>query len=70
MCQYPTEQISVSLFKVRIDTYDKKSAPKDSMSGAMTVWQASLTTQLNTPITTGPLDGYDSINVLLKWGAI
>ncbi|KAI7732132.1 hypothetical protein M8C21_025327 [Ambrosia artemisiifolia] len=70
MCQSPTKRISVSFFKVRIDTYDKNSAPKDPMSGAMTVWQPSLTTPLMTPITTGPLDGYESIHVLPKWGAI
>ncbi|KAF5820495.1 putative alpha-ketoglutarate-dependent dioxygenase AlkB-like superfamily [Helianthus annuus] len=70
MCQSPTKRISVSFFKVRMDTYDKNLAPKDPMSGAMTLWQPSLTTPLMTPITTGPLDGYDAIHVLPKWGAI
>ncbi|KAI3829663.1 hypothetical protein L1987_03790 [Smallanthus sonchifolius] len=69
MCQSPTKRISVSFFKVRIDNYNKNPLPKDPMAGAMTIWQPSLTTPLITP-TTGPLDGYDSIHVLPKWGAI
>ncbi|KAK9057291.1 hypothetical protein SSX86_022126 [Deinandra increscens subsp. villosa] len=69
MCQSPTKRISVSFFKVRIDTYDKNAPAKDPMNGVMTLWQPSLTAPLMTP-TTGPLDAYDSIHVLPKWGAI
>ncbi|KAL8214932.1 hypothetical protein R6Q57_004381 [Mikania cordata] len=68
MCQSSTKRISVSFFKVRIDPYDNNPPPQDPMSGAMTVWQPSLTTPVITP--TGQLDGYDSIHVLPKWGAI
>ncbi|KAK1428244.1 hypothetical protein QVD17_17074 [Tagetes erecta] len=69
MCQSPTKRISVSFFKVRIDTYDKNPSSKDLIAGAMTLWQPSLTTPIMTP-TTGSLDGYDSIHILPKWGAI
>ncbi|XP_076884559.1 RNA demethylase ALKBH10B-like [Bidens hawaiensis] len=70
MCQSPTKRISVSFFKVRIDTCDKNLAPKDPMSAAMTVWQPGLTAPLMTPVATRPLDGFDSIHVLPKWGAM
>ncbi|KAI3676515.1 hypothetical protein L1987_86125 [Smallanthus sonchifolius] len=61
MCQSQTKRISVTFFKVRIDTYDKNPPSKDPMAGAMTVWQPGLPTPLITPT------GYD---VLPKWGAI
>lgn len=62
MCQSPTKRISVTFFKVRIETtYDKTPSPKDSSNGAMTLWQ---------PTPNGPLDPYDSIHLLPKWGAI
>lgn len=65
MCQSPTKRISVTFFKVRIDNPPPKDQP---MTGAMTVWQPNVPTPLITP--NGMLDGYDSIHVLPKWGAI
>nr|GEX36548.1 putative oxidoreductase, 2OG-Fe(II) oxygenase family protein [Tanacetum cinerariifolium] len=67
MCQSPTKRISVTFFKVRIDTYDKIPSPKDQMAGAMTLWQPNIPNQLLTP--NGTLEGYESFNVLPKWGA-
>ncbi|PWA64248.1 oxidoreductase, 2OG-Fe(II) oxygenase family protein [Artemisia annua] len=67
MCQSPTKRISVTFFKVRIDTYDKIPSPKDQMAGAMTLWQPNIPSQLLTP--NGTLEGYESFNVLPKWGA-
>ncbi|KAK1426686.1 hypothetical protein QVD17_15364 [Tagetes erecta] len=61
MCQSPTKRISVTFFKVRMETYDKNLPSKDPMAGAMTLWQPSLPTPLITPT------GY---NVNPKWGAI
>ncbi|KAJ9543102.1 hypothetical protein OSB04_022809 [Centaurea solstitialis] len=69
MCQSPTKRISITFFKVRIDTnnynnnnYDKPPmSPKDPMTtGALTLWQPGVVP------TTTTLDGYD---VLPKWGA-
>nr|XP_043610014.1 RNA demethylase ALKBH10B-like [Erigeron canadensis] len=68
MCQSPTKRISVTFFKVRIETYDKNQSPKDPMNGAMTLWQPNVPTPLITP--NGTLDGYNSIHVIPKWDSI
>ncbi|XP_023743941.1 RNA demethylase ALKBH10B [Lactuca sativa] len=65
MCQSPTKRISITFFKVRME--DRNPPPKDHqipMSGAMTVWQPNVPTPLITQ------NGYESIHVLPKWGAI
>ncbi|XP_071717784.1 RNA demethylase ALKBH10B-like [Rutidosis leptorrhynchoides] len=66
MCQSPTKRISVTFFKVRIDTYDK-NPPKDQMTSAMTVWQPGVPTPMITP--NGTLEPYESFHILPKWAA-
>ncbi|KAL4588193.1 hypothetical protein LXL04_001075 [Taraxacum kok-saghyz] len=63
MCQSPTKRISVTFFKVRIDTPPPKDLP---MSGAMTLWQPNVPT----PIIQNGMQLHESIHVVPKWGTI
>nr|XP_043637264.1 RNA demethylase ALKBH10B-like [Erigeron canadensis] len=64
MCQSPTKRISISFFKVRIDSNGKNS----SITNAMTVWQPAVPSPY--PIPNGTLNGYAPINGVSKWGFI
>ncbi|GJU85011.1 putative oxidoreductase, 2OG-Fe(II) oxygenase family protein [Tanacetum coccineum] len=60
MCQSPTKRISVTFFKVRIESYENISSPTAPMAQTMTVWQPNVPT-LKTPDTTGAIP---------KWGVV
>lgn len=61
MCQSPTKRISVTFFKVRIETTTENNlSPTGSMTRAMTVWQPNVTTP----------KGFETTNVVPKWGVL
>ncbi|XP_071738271.1 RNA demethylase ALKBH10B-like [Rutidosis leptorrhynchoides] len=65
MCQSPTKRISVTFFKVRMDSNLKNS----SATGAITVWQPSVPTPYpSNRIPNGTVKRYDSLNAVSKWG--
>ncbi|XP_071719246.1 RNA demethylase ALKBH10B-like [Rutidosis leptorrhynchoides] len=58
MCQSPTKRISITFFKVKIETSENNSSP---MTQAMTVWQPN-----HVPV----LKGTDTTSVGPKWGML
>lgn len=64
MCQSPTKRISLTFFKVRTDSYEKNTSATGSSAttSAMTMWQPGGPN--------GTLNGYDSMGMVSKWGAL
>nr|XP_043619302.1 RNA demethylase ALKBH10B-like isoform X2 [Erigeron canadensis] len=61
MCQSPTKRISVTFFKVRIETSENISSPTAPTTQAMTVWQ---------PNHVPNVKGLDTASVVPKWGVL
>ncbi|XWS46773.1 hypothetical protein CRYUN_Cryun14cG0096900 [Craigia yunnanensis] len=68
MCPSPTKRVSVMFFRVRPDTNQGQSPPTTPQAGAMTLWQPGVPGPY--AMSNGALNGYEAMNMMLKWGGL
>ncbi|PRQ26192.1 putative oxoglutarate/iron-dependent dioxygenase, alpha-ketoglutarate-dependent dioxygenase AlkB [Rosa chinensis] len=69
MCPSPNKRISITFFRVRVDSNQfQSSPPSPTPNGAMTVWQHGVMSPYAAP--DGAPNGYEAMDVMPKWGVL
>ncbi|GFZ13680.1 oxidoreductase, 2OG-Fe(II) oxygenase family protein [Actinidia rufa] len=68
MCPSPNKRVSITFFRVRPDTNESNTSTIPPLTRAMTLWQPGVPNSY--PIPNGPLNGYEAMDVIPKWGVL
>lgn len=69
MCPSLNKRISITFFRVRVDSNQFHSSPQSpTQNGAMTVWQPAVVSPYATP--DGAPNGYEAMDAMPKWGVL
>ncbi|PSR94795.1 hypothetical protein CEY00_Acc25549 [Actinidia chinensis var. chinensis] len=68
MCSSPNKRVSITFFRVRPDTNENNTSTIPPLTRAMTLWQPGVPNSY--PIPNGPLNGYEAMDVIPKWGVL
>lgn len=68
MCPSPNRRVSITFFRVRVDSNQFQSPPSPTQNGAMTLWQPGVVSPY--AVQDGALNGYEGMDVMPKWGVL
>lgn len=68
MCPSSNKRVSITFFRVRLDSYQGQSPPTSPMTGAMTLWQPGITSPCAMP--SGNFNGYEAMDTIPSWGVL
>lgn len=69
MCPSPNRRVSITFFRVRVDSNQFQSPQSPTNNGAMTLWQPGMVSPYTMPDGAAP-NGYEAMDVMPKWGVI
>ncbi|PQQ16811.1 uncharacterized protein Pyn_08806 [Prunus yedoensis var. nudiflora] len=68
MCPSPNRRVSITFFRVRVDSNQFQSPPTPTQNGAMALWQPGVASPY--AVQDGALNGYEGMDVMPKWGVL
>ncbi|XP_048442818.1 RNA demethylase ALKBH10B-like [Pyrus x bretschneideri] len=69
MCPSPNRRVSITFFRVRVDSNQFQSPQSPTNNGAMTLWQPGMVSPYTMPDGAAP-NGYETMDVMPKWGVL
>ncbi|KAM1395467.1 hypothetical protein ACFX15_030541 [Malus domestica] len=69
MCPSPNRRVSITFFRVRVDSNQFQSPETPTHNGAMTLWQPGMVSPYALP-DGAVLNGYEATDVMPKWGVL
>ncbi|KAB2600775.1 hypothetical protein D8674_004971 [Pyrus ussuriensis x Pyrus communis] len=69
MCPSPNRRVSITFFRVRVDSNQFQSPQSPTNNGAMTLWQPGMVSPYTMPDGAAP-NGYEAMDVMPKWGVL